>query len=159
MSLDAERSKFLPMGWWSLHGSGPMGYALGGIGAPIIGAQKGSACSAVVPSELCVSSSSFSRSATSSPVVSSEMIFEQIFTACSEVAAGYVFTGVCSPGGDLCPSMHHRSHDQVCLEGLCPGGLFWRVSVRETPPYGNERVVRILLECILVFIGGSLESP
>ena len=24
------------------------------------------------------------------------------------------------------------------------------VSVRETPPYGKERVVRILLECILV---------
>ena len=30
--------------------------------------------------------------------------------------------------------------------GLCPG---WG-SVRENPPYGNERAVRILLECILV---------
>ena len=76
MSLDTDGSQFLPMGWWSLHGSGPMGYALGRIGAPIIGGQKGSAWSAVVPSELCVSSSSFSRSATSSPAVSTEMIFE-----------------------------------------------------------------------------------
>ena len=64
-----------------------------------------------------------------------------------------LFTG----GGGLCPSMHHRSHDQVCLGGLCPGGLCpggslsGRVSIRETPPYGNERAVRILLECILVF--------
>ena len=30
-------------------------------------------------------------------------------------------------------------------EGLCPGGLSWRL-----PPYGNERAVRILLEYILV---------
>ena len=56
--------------------------------------------------------------------------------------------------------MHHRSHDSGGLypggslsrgEGLCPQG----VSVRETPgqrlhSYGNERAVRILLECILV---------
>ena len=34
--------------------------------------------------------------------------------------------------------MHHRSHDR---EGLCP---------HRDPPYGNERAVRILLECILV---------
>ena len=35
---------------------------------------------------------------------------------------------------------------------LCPGGsLSRRVSVRETPPYGKERAVRILLECILVY--------
>ena len=30
--------------------------------------------------------------------------------------------------------------------GLCPGGI----SVREIPLYGKQRVVRILLECILV---------
>ena len=40
----------------------------------------------------------------------------------------------------------------LCLGGgLCPGGLCpGEVSVRETPPYGNKRPVRILLECILV---------
>ena len=52
----------------------------------------------------------------------------------NEVYEGYVFTGVCQQGG------------------LCPGGgsLSRGVSVRETPPYGYLRAVRILLECILV---------
>ena len=36
-------------------------------------------------------------------------------------------------------------------EGLCPGGsLSIGVSARETPLYGNEQAVHILLECILV---------
>ena len=64
--------------------------------------------------------------------------------------------------GDLSPE------GGLCLGGLCPGGSqFMRegvsvwgvVSVRETPrtktpppPYGNERAVRILLECILVWV-------
>ena len=30
------------------------------------------------------------------------------------------------------------------------GVSFWGVFVREDPPYGGERVVRILLECFLV---------
>ena len=57
--------------------------------------------------------------------------------------------------GGLCSSMHHRSHDQ---EGLCPGGSLSVESLsmgrpRQRPPlYGNARVVRILLECILVLI-------
>ena len=34
----------------------------------------------------------------------------------------------------------------LCPGGLCAGG----VSVRETPHYGKERAVCILLECILV---------
>ena len=39
-----------------------------------------------------------------------------------------------------------------CLGGLCPGG--GGVSVRKTPHlYGEERVVRILLECFLVLSG------
>ena len=39
----------------------------------------------------------------------------------------------------------------ICQQrGLWPGGRSG-VSVRETPPYGKERVVCILLECILVF--------
>ena len=74
---------------------------------------------------------------------------------------GNVFTPLCHSvhRGDLCPSIHHRSHDQG---GLCPGGSLPRgslsrrgqslsrgVSSRETPP-SNEWAVRILLECILV---------
>ena len=54
--------------------------------------------------------------------------------------------GFC-PGG-LCPG-------DLCPGGLCPGGLYLGVSVQwgslsKTPPYGKERAVRILLECILV---------
>ena len=37
-------------------------------------------------------------------------------------------------------------------ESLSMGDLCRGVSVGETPPYGNEHPVRILLECILVFI-------
>ena len=45
----------------------------------------------------------------------------------------YVPVGLC-PGG-------------VSVQGgLCPGGLCHG----DPPPYGNERAVRILLECILV---------
>ena len=54
--------------------------------------------------------------------------------------------GLC-PGG-LCP-----------WEGFCPGGRsvsrgesVSRFSVRETPLYGKEWVVRMLLECFLVFL-------
>ena len=51
------------------------------------------------------------------------------------------------PGG-LCPG-------DLCPGGLCPGGLYLGVSVQwgslsRRPPYGKERAVRILLECILV---------
>ena len=49
------------------------------------------------------------------------------------VEQGNVFTGVCGQGRGLCPSKHHRSHDQqvsvqggLCPEGLCPGGLCLR---------------------------------
>ena len=94
---------------------------------------------------------------------------------------GNVFTLVCDSvhRGGLCPSIHHRSHDQgglcpegslsrgisvqgdFCLGGLCPGGLCrgglclgdlcpeGSLSMTETPPY--ERVVRILLEWIPIF--------
>ena len=63
----------------------------------------------------------------------------------------------------VCDSVHGRGVS-VQGEGLCPGG--WCLSgeggvlgplsaggggsVRETPPYGYVRTVRILLECILV---------
>ena len=48
-----------------------------------------------------------------------------------------------SRGGGLCP--------EECLSrgGLCPGGLPDRPSDRD-PPYGQERAVRILLECFLM---------
>ena len=52
--------------------------------------------------------------------------------------------GLC-PGG-LCSG-------RVSVKGgLCPGGL-----CHGDPPYGNERAVRILLECILVVIYASCE--
>ena len=60
-------------------------------------------------------------------------------------------------GGGLCP------RDGLCPGGLCPGGsLSWgsrgslsrgslsRGLCHGDPLYRNERVVRILLECILV---------
>ena len=52
-------------------------------------------------------------------------------------------------GWGLCPG----------VGGLCPGG----VSVRETPPtetppYGNVRAIRILLECILDFFDHSCDT-
>ena len=66
--------------------------------------------------------------------------------------------------GDLCPggsvqggslSMGISVYGGICLGGLCPGGslsggLCLGVSLGRLPaPYGNEQVVRILLECIL----------
>ena len=72
--------------------------------------------------------------------------------------SGVFFGGVSVQGGSL-------SRQGVSVQGdLCPGrgvsaqggslsrrgSLSRGVSVRETPKYGNERAVRILLECILV---------
>ena len=71
----------------------------------------------------------------------------------NEDCEGYVFTGVClsTEGGfGLCPG------------GLCPGGSLSKgVPIRETPrteihPYGNERPVRILLECFTTFISSFI---
>ena len=71
-----------------------------------------------------------------------------------------LFTGV---GGWL-SSMHHWSHDQgglhpggglhlvgmgVCIQGVCIGG--GRADPRILWETVNERVVRILLECIIIF--------
>ena len=56
--------------------------------------------------------------------------------------------GLCR-GGGVCPGA-------LCPGGFCPGGLcrggggFCLGSPSGRPPYGNVRVVRILLECILV---------
>ena len=85
------------------------------------------------------------------------------------LSRGVSVWGVSVQGGFL-----SRGGGGFCPGGLCPGGslsrgsLFggisiWRgsllgvgslsrvVSVRETPPYGNTRAVRILPECILVY--------
>ena len=64
---------------------------------------------------------------------------------------GVSVQGVSIPGG-LCPggrSMSGQSLSRMISVqgGLCPGG---GVSVMENPPSGNEREVRILMECILV---------
>ena len=64
----------------------------------------------------------------------------------NEVCEGYVFTGVClSTGGSRSLS---RGVSIPGGESLSRG--VWGGSVRKTPLYGNERAVRILLECILV---------
>ena len=76
---------------------------------------------------------------------------------------------VCPQWG-LCPSMHHRWHDQVGVSvqgslcpkgslsrwGLCLGGLYQGGSLSgrtpwKRPPYSNKRAARILLECISVY--------
>ena len=53
---------------------------------------------------------------------------------------GCLHPGGLFPGEGLCPLGGSLSR------GVCLGG----VSVMGTPSYGNERAVRILLECILV---------
>ena len=66
--------------------------------------------------------------------------------------------GLCPGGGVLCPGVgvFARGVSAQGQGGSLPGGGRSQprgVSVRETPPtYGKERAVRILLECILVFI-------
>ena len=54
---------------------------------------------------------------------------------------GSLSRGVSVQGG-LCPV-------SLCPGGLCPGGL---CQGDPSPPYGNERTVRILLEFIRVFM-------
>ena len=54
---------------------------------------------------------------------------------------------LCKEGG-LCPGRG------VSVQGEALSGRVsvWGVSIREIPPYGNERALRILLECILVHL-------
>ena len=59
----------------------------------------------------------------------------------SEILAGSVPR---ERGGGLCP------WGSLSGASLSSGVSVWGVSVMETPPYGNERAVCILLECILV---------
>ena len=57
-------------------------------------------------------------------------------------------------GGHLCPGRGSLSKEVSVRQGsLCPEGVFvWGGLCHGDPPYGNERAVRLLLECILVFI-------
>ena len=81
-----------------------------------------------------------------------------IFTTRNEVVARkcfYTCLWFCSQGG-LCPNMHQWSHDWgVSVQvGLCQGRYLSRGSLCKEDRdllYGNERAVRILLECIFVF--------
>ena len=95
-----------------------------------------------------------------------------LFSGCVCIPAcitGHMTGGLClgvSVQGGLCPggslSMGVSVGGGLCLGGLYPGGLCpgeslsGRPSIpdRDPPPpkYGYERVVRILLECILVKI-------
>ena len=66
--------------------------------------------------------------------------------------SGGEFSGLCPGLGGV--SVQDWGISVQGVGGLCPGVSVQRVvSVRETPLlYGNERAVRILLECILVWI-------
>ena len=90
----------------------------------------------------------------------------QFIPPANEVCEGNVFTGIClSTGGCLCPGVSVQG--VFVQEGFCPGGglragglctegsLSVWVSVQGCLcqgdlPYGKERAVCILLECILV---------
>ena len=63
-----------------------------------------------------------------------------LLPSATKLGQGYVFTRVCD-------SVHRRGLG-LCLGGLCHGD----------PAYGNEQMVRILLECILVFNENSIAS-
>ena len=51
--------------------------------------------------------------------------------------------------GDLCPE---GTLPEGSVRGLCSGGLVRETTQTETPPYGEERTVHILLECILIIL-------
>ena len=92
------------------------------------------------------------------------MISEVLLQPATKLGQGYVFTRVCDSvdrEGSWSLSQGVSVPGGLYPRGLCPGGSLsrgvsvWGVSVwgglcHEDPPYGNERVVCILLECILV---------
>ena len=66
-------------------------------------------------------------------------------------------------GGGVSVPACITGHTGLCRGGLCPwvvsvwGGLCQGTPPRETPLYGNERAVRILLECILVIVSTCVD--
>ena len=78
-----------------------------------------------------------------------------IFTAHKRsLGQGNVFTGVCLSTGGVSWITGHMTGGSV-QRGLCPGGSLSRRALclggsLSGRPHGNKRVVRILLECILV---------
>ena len=67
-------------------------------------------------------------------------------SVCPQGVSVSVQGGSPSQGEDLCPGGSPSQGEDLCPGGSLSGGG----SVRKTPLYGNERAVRILLECILV---------
>ena len=59
---------------------------------------------------------------------------------------------VCPRGGGSLP------RQGLCLGGVCPRVLCVSETPKQTPLYGIERMVRILLECILVSYGNEFLS-
>ena len=115
------------------------------------------------------------------------IIYCHFYRPQNEVFEGYVFTGVCLSTGEslrLCPggspsrwgfrpggflsggiSVQGVSvqwgvsvHRALCPGGLCPGGYLSRGLCQGDPPHGNEWVVHILLECIIVW-HNHVENP
>ena len=82
-----------------------------------------------------------------------------VFThVCHSVHGGWSLYGVTSclaawshvpSGGGLCLWSHVPSGGSLYRGGLCHGDTL--PLGRDPPPYGEERVARILLECSLVF--------
>ena len=67
--------------------------------------------------------------------------------------------GLCPGEGDLCPGEGGLCPGGVSIQGdPCPGGSLSRGSLLGRPPYGNERVVRILQECIFVFFADAIRQ-
>ena len=74
------------------------------------------------------------------------------------LSRGVSVQGALCPGrslsrGNLCPGVSVQG-ESLSRRGV---SLSKGVSFTEIPPYGNERAVRILLECILVLIGTHFE--
>ena len=64
--------------------------------------------------------------------------------------------GVSVQGGGLCPGRGSLSREGVSVWGVSVQGVsvqgvsIWEIPPDRDPPYGNERAICILLECILV---------
>ena len=71
----------------------------------------------------------------------------------NEVCEGYVFTVICLSTGGCLPDRDPSDRDPQTENPLDRVYPFWtETSLDRDPPYGNERTVRILLECILVSV-------
>ena len=77
-----------------------------------------------------------------------KVMFSQVLSVHRGLSVPACITGHMTMGG-LCQRVSVRGVS--VQDGLCLGGsLSGRHLDRDSPPYGNERAVHILLECILV---------